>query len=134
MKLVDVADEIAAAVRILARHRHAAVILCDPAISVAGGVLLDAVVSRELLTTIFAPESTIRTGVAVIRGCRIERAGAPVSWAAVMECPAALASGVAIAIDEATSGISVVDRTARVAIVDADELTSRLRRHLPGAN
>jgi hypothetical protein len=55
--LVQVGDEIAAAVRTLARHRYGAHLLWDPSIPIAGGVVLDALVSRQLIVAIFEPSS-----------------------------------------------------------------------------
>src|SRR5262249_32052725 len=90
---MHVAEAIGAAVRTLARHRQSAVILWDPAVEIDGGVLLDARVSRQLIVTIFLPESLncLRDGAVVISGDRVERAGVPITWTAAVGRAAELA-------------------------------------------
>lgn len=128
--LVDVAAELAAAVRVLSRHRLDAIILLDPAAAVEGGVVLDARTSRELLVSIFLEESLNHLqGAAVLRGSRIERAGVSISWMIVVERADELAAGVAIAIDEATGEVRTVDRTGHVEVVEVDTLEAVLNEH-----
>ncbi len=96
MRPDEVAGEIAAAARVLSRHRLGAIILWDPSVSLDGGVVLDARVSRHLLIALFMPESLndLHVGVTVIVGNRIERAAVPLVWEDVMEGAAQLAAGV----------------------------------------
>ena len=131
MKLAAVADELAAAVATLARHRIGAVILWNPAIAIEGGVILEAKVSRQLLVALCIPEHVNRLhgGAVVIHGDRIARAAVPISWADVVGRAVELAAGVAIAVDGNTGEIKIADRTGYVAVVDADELADVLRRH-----
>jgi hypothetical protein len=128
-----VADEVAAAVLIMSRHRIGAILLWDPAVAIEGGTVFEAKMSRELLVAIFVPEYVNRLlhrGAAIIRDGRIERAGVPVSWATVVGRAAELAAGVAVAVDEDRGGIRIVDRTGRIEVVGVDELASVLRRHV----
>lgn len=112
MKLGAVADEIAAAVSIASRHRLGAIIIVDPAGTVEGGVVLDARLTRELLVAVFTPEylNRLYRGAVVIRGDRVERAGVPIAWAEVVARAAELAAGIAIAVDEDSGEIRIVDR------------------------
>lgn len=130
MRLVDVADEIAAAVRILSRHRLAAVVVWDPIAAVEGGVVLDARVSRELVVALFVPEylNQLHRGAVVVRDDRVERVTVPISWAALVERTAELAAAV-IAVDEDTGEVRIVYRTGHVEVIDGDELAGVLRRH-----
>jgi len=121
---VDVAEEIAAAVRVLSRHRLGAVIVCDPIGAVEGGVVLDARVSRELFVALFVPESLnqLHRGAVIVRGDRVERAGVPFSWTDVVKRAADLDSVASISVDENTGEIRVVDRNGHVELVGPDEL------------
>ncbi|MBX3232003.1 MAG: diadenylate cyclase [Labilithrix sp.] len=128
---VDVAEEIAGTVLIMSRHRLGAVLLLNPSHDITGGVLLDAVVSRELLVALAVPEhvNRIHCGAVIIRGDRVERAGVSLSWEEVVERATELADGVAIALDEDTGEIQIVDGMGRVEVVDADDVADVLRRH-----
>ncbi|MCS6901753.1 MAG: diadenylate cyclase CdaA [Myxococcales bacterium] len=77
-----VVDEVIAAVTELARHRTGALIAFEQNATldefvVGHGIPLDAVVSRELLVTIFQPESAnkLHDGAVLIRSLRIASAG-----------------------------------------------------------
>ncbi len=135
MRAVHVADEICAAAGTLARHRLAAIVLWNPPIGVlGGGVVLDALVSRELLVAIFSPEPTnfLRTGAAVIRGDRVERAGVPFAWREAAEGGPHFAHAptpwVAVEVDERTGDLRLRDRRGRVAPVEVAELAEILRQ------
>ena len=133
MRGVHVAAEICAAARTLARHRLAAIILWNPPMGVlGGGVVLDALVSRELLVAIFSPEPTnlLRTGATVIRGHRVERAAVCFAWREVVENGPVLAPlpWVAFEVDERTGQLRLRDRRGRVASVDVTELAEILRQ------
>lgn len=127
---MHVAQEIVAAVCVLSRHRIGAAILVEPPGPVEGGVVLDARVSRELLVALFAPEylNRLHRGAVLIRSARVERAAVPLTWADVVEHAADVGTGVAIAVDEDTGEIRIVERTGRVAIVAVDELGTVLGR------
>lgn len=125
--LAAVADEIAAALRVLARHRIGALVLWDPVGVVEGGVLIDAPVSRELLITVALPEYLNKlVGAVVVRGDRVERVAVPITWVDVVGRAFELAAGVAIAVDEDTGKIQVVDRMGHV---EVDELADVLQRY-----
>lgn len=128
---VDVATEIAAAARILSMHRYGAVVVWDPVVSIAGGIVLDAVVSRELLVAVFSPESTnkLRTRLVAIRGTRVDRAGVQLTWQDVVAGAADLAVGVAFEVNEHTGEIRLVDDRGSVKVVEGRELADVLRRH-----
>lgn len=137
MSPVDVAAEIAAAVRVLSRHRLGAIILLEPAATLNGGVLLDALVSRAVLIAIALPEHVndeLHLGVVVIRGDRIERAGVPITWPNVVTRAANFACAVAIAVDEDTGEIRIANRSGDVEIVDVDELAEVIRRCMLGTD
>lgn len=131
LSLYTVGDEIVAAVRVLSRHRVAAVILWDPAVALAGGVFIDAALGRELVVTLFVPEriNRLHGGAVIVRGDRVQRAVVPIAWTDVVERAADLGDGIAIAVDEDTGVVRVVDRAGRVIIVDVDDLAGTLREH-----
>lgn len=134
MRRVKVAREIAAAAKTLARHRCGAIIIWDPAREIEGGIVLDARVSRQLLLAVHAPEqmNQLRTGVAVVRGSRMERAAVPLTWTDVVERAAELATGVAFAIDEDTGEIRRLYQSGQVDVVDTFRLATELHRHALG--
>lgn len=105
---VEVAAEIAEAVRVFSRHRYAAIVMWSPSIAFEGGVALDAIVSRQLLLSIFAPDpkNVLSKGVTVVRGTRIERAGVPITWRYVVEHASVLAAGLAFVVDDGTGEIA----------------------------
>lgn len=127
MKPVNVAEELVGAVRVFARHRIGAVILWDPASEITNGVLVDAVVSRDLLIALAIPEylNRLHRGAIVVRGDRVERAAVQLSWTDVVE----RAASVAIMVDDSSGEIWIADRTGRVGVVDPDDLADVLRRH-----
>lgn len=53
----------------------------------------------------------------------------PLSWATVAERASEFAAGGAIAVDEDTGEIRIVDRTGHVEVVDVDALADVLREH-----
>lgn len=129
---VDATDEVAAAARIASRHRLGMLLLLNPSAAIAGGVLLDALVSRDLLVAIFIPEyvnGLLHRGAVIVRGDRIERAGVPLSSAEVIKRASEFAAVVAVAVDEDTGEVRVMDRTGHVEVVEPDELANILRRH-----
>lgn len=128
---VEVAAEIAEAVRVFSRHRYSAIVIWNPSAAVDGGVVLDAVVSRQLLIAIFAPEpkSALSTGVSVIRDTRIERAGVPIAWPYVVDRASELAAGFAFLVDDSTGEIRRIDREGVIRTVDATAIGSELHRH-----
>lgn len=135
MRPVDVAAEIAAAVRVLSRHRLGAVIVWSHSTVVEGGVLLDARPSRELLISLALPEhiNELHRGAIVIRGDRVERAGVPITWPNVVTRAADLAFSIAIAVDEDTGEIRMANRSVHVEVVEVDDLAEVLRRCMLGA-
>lgn len=124
-------DEVAAAVRITSRHRLDMLLFLNPSSEITDGIILDAKVTRELLVALAVPEhvNRLHRGAVVIRGDRIALAGVPVTWAKVVRRAAELATGVALAVDESTGEIRVVDRTGRVELVEVDVLADVLQRY-----
>lgn len=133
MRAVKIAAALAAAAKALARHRIGALIVWNPASEMDGGVVLDAVVSRELLVAIFAPEQAnqLRIGVTVVRGSRVERAAVPLAWDDLVERAAELATGIAIAVED-SGEIRWMDRTGHVEAAHVDMLARVLYRHALG--
>lgn len=128
IELAEVAAEIAAAAQVLSRHRHGAIMTWNPVTAVEGGIVIDAVVSRQLLVAL-SESNVLGTGVMVIRGHRIERAGVPIAWRHMVELAPKLAVGFAFAVDEDTGEIRRVARSGRVDVVDAFTLASELHRY-----
>lgn len=128
---VEVAAEIAEAARVFSRHRYAAIVIWNPSVALEGGVELDAIVSRQLLLSIFAPDpkNVLSTGVTVIRGTRIERAGVPLPWRYVVEHASVLAAGFAFVVDDGAGEIRMVDRDGVIHTVDVSAIGSELHRH-----
>lgn len=128
MRLVDVADELAAAVRVLSRHRLGAIVIWNGPILITVGVVLDALVSRQLLVALFVSDrlNQLHGGAVVIRGDRVERAAVPISWAKVVARAPELASGVAIGVDDDTGQIRTVDSVGRVEVVESDQLADAI--------
>lgn len=124
---VEVAAEIGAAIRVLARHRCGALLVWNPATHVEGGIVIDAAVTRQLLVAVFAadPVSGLRAGLAVLRDGRVERAAVPLAWSAATE----LAANAAIAVNEETGEIRLLLRGRPVEVVDAFALATELHRH-----
>lgn len=134
MRPVKIAAEIAAAAKTLARHRCGALIIWDPACELEGGIVLNGRVSRQLLVAVHAPDqlNQLRTGVAVVRGSRVERVAVPLVWTDVVERAVELATGVAFLIHEDTGEIRRLDRSGQVDVVDTFTLATELHRHALG--
>lgn len=129
MTAVDVAEEVTAAVHVLARHRIGALVLFDPAGVVEGGVPMDAILTRQLLVALFVPErlNRLHAGAVIIRRDRVELTAVPISWADVVGRAAELAA--VVAVDEDKGEIRVMDRTGCVEVVEPAELADVLRQH-----
>lgn len=126
----DVADEIAAAVRIASRHRLGMLLLLNPSREITGGVLVGACVTSELLVTLAVPDylNRLHRGAIIIRGDRVSCTAVPLAWAAVVERAAELVADVAIMVDADDGQVLIADRMGRVDVVDADVLADVLRR------
>jgi len=72
-------DEVATAAALLARNKHGALIVLERETGLQDfaekGVPLDAVVTRQLLATIFYPNTALHDGAVIIRSARIVTAG-----------------------------------------------------------
>ena len=72
-------EEISAAAALLARQKHGALIVIERQTGLQDyadkGVILDAEVSRQLLATIFYPNTPLHDGAVIIRGGRLLAAG-----------------------------------------------------------
>ncbi len=79
LKEEKLVDEIVKTVQGLSKKRVGALIAIEKEISLKqfaeSGILLDSVVSFELLSTIFIPQTPLHDGAVIIRGTRIESAG-----------------------------------------------------------
>jgi hypothetical protein len=131
MTPVEVAAEIAEAVRTLSRHRYGAILVWNPNATVEGGVVIEAPATHQLLLAIFAtdPISKLRAGVTVIREGRIERAAVPITWSGAAE----LLPGAAIAVDEETGEIRWMSRHRRAEVTDAFALAAELHQYALGS-
>lgn len=131
MTPVEIAGEIAAAVRVLSRHRIGTIIVWGSGFVVEGGVSLDAIMGRELLVSLAVPEyvNRLHRGAVIVRGDRVERAGVPLSWAEVLDRAAVLATRIAILVDTDTGEIRVAHGTGRVEAVEPSAIADVLRGH-----
>jgi uncharacterized protein (TIGR00159 family) len=112
-----VIDEVVAAATELARHRMGALIAFEQDANVlefakSEGIQLDSVVTRELLVSLFVPESVnkLHDGAILIRDLRIARAGVffPMPDAKVLDAQLGSRHRAALGITEETDAVVVV--------------------------
>jgi diadenylate cyclase len=117
--------QVAAAVAELARTRTGALIAFERETGLRefaeGGILLDALVSRELLLTIFEPHTALHDGAVIIRDDRVVAAGCFLPLAAQKVLPSHLGSRhrAAVGLSELTDALVVVvsEETGTVSLV-----------------
>ena len=114
-------DEVVAAATELARHRIGALVAFEQDASLdefvaSHGVTMDASVSRELLVTIFQPESVnkLHDGAVVIRNLRIAAAGVFFPMPETKNLDASLGS-------RHRAGLGITDETDAVVVVVSEE-------------
>ncbi len=107
-------EEVAAACAVLARQKHGALIVLERQTGLQDyadkGVPLDAEVTRQLLTTIFYPNSPLHDGAVIIRNGRLVAAGTvlPLSDNVLGPTPYGTRHRAALGISEYSDAIAVV--------------------------
>ena len=107
-------DEVAGAAALLARQKHGALIVLERQTGLQDfadrGVPLDAEVTRQLLATIFYPNSPLHDGAVIIRNGRIVAAGTvlPLSDNVMSPAPYGTRHRAALGISEYSDAIAVV--------------------------
>ncbi len=131
-----VVDEIVKAVESLAARRIGAIIVLERATGLRHyaelGVALDAVVSADLLGSIFLPYSPLHDGAAFIRGSRVTAAGCflPLSRATGFGRSLGTRHRAALGIAEETDAVAVVvsEETGRISLAVDGRMESNLGR------
>jgi uncharacterized protein (TIGR00159 family) len=112
-----VIDEVVAAATELARHRMGAIIAFEQEANVlefvkSEGIVLDSVVTRELLVSLFIPESVnkLHDGAVLIRDLKIARAGMffPMPEAKILDASLGSRHRASLGITEETDAVVVV--------------------------
>ncbi len=108
-------DEIIEAAKNMAKEKIGALIIIERNIKLdnyllKAGVLLDALISKELLETIFFPKTPLHDGAVIIRGDRIYMAGAFLPLSSNPELPTSFGTRhrAGIGITEITDAISII--------------------------
>jgi diadenylate cyclase len=144
-----VIEEISDAARYMSRRRHGALIVLERETGlqeyIESGVEIDAVVSSELLQTIFFPNTALHDGAAIIRGDRIIAAACTLPISSARNLPdrqmglrhraslgiTEISDAVAVVISEETGRISVVVGGRFIRGIDAERLAMILGEYLP---
>lgn len=127
-------DELVLALMDMARRRIGALVVLEMKVPlrdmVEGGVLLDALLTRDLLMTIFRPETPLHDGAVLLRGGRIAAAGCILPLAVGLKHRANLGTRhrAAIGITEETDAVAVVvsEERGTVSVAIKGRLTSSL--------
>jgi len=145
----EVADEIMLAVQALIDSRTGALIVIERDIGlrtfVESGVALDAVVSRDLLCSIFERGGALHDGAAIIQGDRVAAAACflPLTTNPVMLRRLGTRHRAAIGVTEESDGLAIVvsEETGQIAVasrgdlepdISMERLQERLTRHTTG--
>jgi diadenylate cyclase len=145
----EVAEEIVLAVRQMASVKCGALIVCERDIGlrtfVESGVALDALISSDLLSSIFLRGGSLHDGAVVIQGDRVAAAACflPLSTNPVILQRVGTRHRAAIGVTEETDALAVVvsEETGQIAIayrgelemdVTAERLQERLTQHVTG--
>jgi diadenylate cyclase len=144
-----VIEEISDAARYMSRRRHGALIVLERETGlqeyIESGVEIDALVSSELLQTIFFPNTALHDGAAIIRGDRIIAAACTLPISSARNLPdrqmglrhraslgiTEISDAVAVVISEETGRISVVVGGRFIRGIDAERLAMILGEYLP---
>ncbi|HKP53292.1 MAG TPA: diadenylate cyclase CdaA [Chloroflexia bacterium] len=127
-------EEVAAACALLARQKHGALIVMERQTGLQDyadkGVIIDAEVSRQMLATIFYPNSPMHDGAVILRNGRIVAAGAvlPLSDNVLGPVPYGTRHRAAIGISEYSDAIAVVvsEERGTISIAANGRLVSNL--------
>jgi len=144
----EVIDEIIAAVGQMSRQKTGALIVVEREIGlrtfVESGVALDAVVSRDLLCSIFHPGAALHDGAVILQGDRVGASACFLPLAMSTVAPglgtrhrAAIGiteetDALAIVVSEQTGQISLAARGEMEPDVSLNRVRERLSRHVPG--
>jgi diadenylate cyclase len=118
-------NAVAEACRILSERRHGALIVLELETGlqefVDSGVMLDAVVTTELLTTIFNPHTTLHDGAVVIRDQRAVAAACvlPLSTAFLADRQLGLRHRAGIGVTEESDAVAIIVSEERGSIAVA---------------
>jgi diadenylate cyclase len=140
-------DEVVRAADSLAARRIGALLVVERATGLRQlaelGVALDAIVSSDLLTSVFLPYSPLHDGAVIIQGERVVAAGCFLPLSRNTQLGRALGTrhraalgiaeetdAVAIAVSEETGGISIAVSGSIESVADADALRRRLHELL----
>ena len=134
-----VIDEVVAAVTELARHRVGALIAFEQDANldefiVAQGTMIDAAVRRELLVSLFLPESMnkLHDGAIILRNLRIAQAGVffPMPDTKILDKSLGSRHRAALGITEETDAVVVVvsEETGNISVACKGELHQQLDR------
>jgi len=154
----QIVEEVVRAAQILAKRRLGALIVLERESSLAdqieAGMPVDAAVSKELLTSLFLPQSPLHDGAVVIQGARIAYAGCILPLTLRADLPEGLGTRhrAGLGLTEETDALVVVvsEETASISVVMGGEIVSGLdtprlrvvlrdilsgeRRELPGSS
>jgi diadenylate cyclase len=145
----EIADEIVLAVQALIDSRTGALIVIERDIGlrtfIESGVSLDAVVSRDLLCSIFERGGALHDGAAIIQGDRISAAACflPLTTNPVMLRRLGTRHRAAIGVTEESDALAIVvsEETGQIAVasrgdlepdISMERLQERLTRHTSG--
>lgn len=137
-------DEVVFAVLTLAQRRIGGIVVLERDIGlrgyIEGGILLDAVVTYDLLLSIFNPKAPLHDGAVIIQGDRVAAAACflPISINPLLSKALGTRHRAAIGITEDTDAVAVVvsEETGKISVMedgriasdlDADALRARLK-------
>jgi diadenylate cyclase len=147
----QVVEEIARATDALATRRIGALLVLERATGLRQyaelGVALDALVSSDLLTSLFLPYSPLHDGAVIVQGGRVVAAGCFLPLSRNTQLGRALGTrhraalgiaeetdAVAVAVSEETGGLSIAVSGRIEPVADADALRARLGELLGAAD
>ena len=154
----QIVEEVVRSAQILAKRRLGALIVLERESSlvdqIEAGMPVDAAVSKELLTSLFLPQSPLHDGAVVIQGGRIAYAGCILPLTLRADLPEGLGTRhrAGLGLTEETDAVVVVvsEETASISVVMGGEIVSGLdtprlrvvlrdilsgdRRELPGSS
>lgn len=130
----QVVNEVVRAALILARKRHGAIIVLERETGLndvaESGIRIDGVVSAEFLVSIFAPNTPLHDGAAILRGNRVLAAACFLPLAEVHELGAEFGSRhrAAVGITEHTDALALVvsEETGIVSLANGGKLIRNL--------
>ncbi len=146
MESKKVVDELIEAVEQLSRSKTGAIIVLENDVGLDEyadtGSAIEARVSREMLITIFTPQSPLHDGAVIIEGDTIKAAGAilPLTQTALHDKSLGTRHRAALGLSEESDAIVIVvsEETARISVAHGGRLevgveSSRLRQLLEGS-